>query len=298
MQLPVPEGLKPTTYPAAPGYSGLWLSSRSSPFQLRDRLFKAYTLLQYFPTSPLPQPFPTDPRQTPSTSEPSTPNLSPPPPPYLADPKSPCSSPLNSETPTTIPNLKYAHQSLSLLQTSLHESSENPIFARQLYIHALVYLLQGLPPASSLTEGEVASLIFALPDGLHLPSRTSNTKTKLNNEDDPKRYAQIDFAAGNENHPPPPQSLLHRALSTTIFFLIIFIQFLTPYIRSLFSAIDHYNREYNIQERTGSLLLAITRRSRDVLISSVDPGYLIWFAAEISAGVADGWRRGQDAGYE
>ncbi|KAI4275078.1 MAG: hypothetical protein L6R38_005962 [Xanthoria sp. 2 TBL-2021] len=290
--------------------SRAWIFHSTSPLQLRSRLSKTYTLIQSSPNSPLPQKrrsCPTDLWTGENTRTPASPspNLKPstaitPPPPYrnLLPPKA--ASLAEEEADTTIFNPKYAQQSLFLLQTSLQEHAQDPTFARQLYIHAVVYLLQGLPPSSSLSESEKTSVGSAVPQCLILPSAsaynvdddesktTTNTGRKCDNDNANKTSSLND----DNQTPTPTTTLLHRALLSTIVLIIIFIQFLSPYIHNLFSALRHYDREYNVQGRICSFLAAIARRVWDLLASAVDPQYLVWFAAEVSAGVAEGWRQG------
>ncbi|KAL8756621.1 MAG: hypothetical protein Q9199_002808 [Rusavskia elegans] len=288
--------------------SRAWIFHSTSPLQLRSRLTKAYTLIQSSPNSP-PQKrrsWPTDlwTGENTRTPAPPSPKLKPltaiiPPPPYRNLLPLKAASLAQEAADTTIFNPKYAQQSLFLLQSSLQEYAQDPTFARQLYIHAVVYLLQGLPPPSSLSEFEKTSLGSAVPQCLMLPSvsayndddekskPTTNTGGKCDNDNAKKTSTPDD-----NQKPMPTTTLLHRALSSTLVLIIIFIQFLIPYLHTLFSALRHYDREYNVQGRICALLVAFSRKVWDLLVSAVDPQYLIWFAAEVSAGVAEGWRQG------
>lgn len=305
MRSPELEDNKPASLRNTLKPSRAWIFHSTSPLQLRSRLTKAYTLIQSSPSSP-PQKrrsWPTElwTGENTRTPAPPSPDLKTstaitPPPPYrnLPSPKA-----AEEEADTTIFNPKYAQQSLFLLQSSLQEQAQDPTFARQLYIHAVVYLLQGLPPPFSLSESEKTSLGSAVPQCLMLPSAsayidddeeskpTTNTGGKGNNDNANKTSTPDD-----NQKPIPTTTLLHRALSSTIVLIIIFIQFLSPYIHNLFSALRHYDREYNVQGRICALFAAFSRKVWDLLVSAVDPQYLIWFAAEVSAGVAEGWRQG------
>jgi hypothetical protein len=120
---------------------------------------------------------------------------------------------------------------MNLLSISMAESSAvstnpqfgNASFARQLYIHALTYLLRGLP--SDLTPEEQLSIHSALPLAIPLHSSASGSPA------------------------PPEPSLLHRTLASIIVQLFVFIQFLLPYIRWLVSTAYEYEREHKIGER-------------------------------------------------
>ncbi|CAO1600727.1 hypothetical protein XANCAGTX0491_004409 [Xanthoria calcicola] len=298
--------------------SRAWIFHSTSPLQLRSRLSKAYTLIQSSPTSPPPSKrisWPIDlwTGDSARISAPPSPDSEPliattaPPPPYrnLLTPEA--ASLDQEEAEATIFNPKYAQQSLLLLQSSLDQHAQDPTFARQLYIHAVVYLLQGLPPSSSLSDSEKTSLGSALPRCLILPSSTSRPN---NHDDDSKPSATGRKSAQNstanktlsspdddddENQTQPttiPATLLHRALSSTILLLIICIHALTPHLLAFSAVLRHYDREYNIQARVWGFLAALARRVWDGLVATVDPHCLIWFAAEVSAGVAEGWREG------
>ncbi|KAI4244575.1 MAG: hypothetical protein L6R42_010428, partial [Xanthoria sp. 1 TBL-2021] len=230
---------------------------------LRTRLSKAYTLIQSSPKSP-PQKrrsWPTDlwTGENTRTPAPPSPDLKPstattPPPPYRNLLPFKAAFLAQEAADTTIFNPKYAQQSLFLLQSSLQEYAQDPTFARQLYIHAVVYLLSGLPPPFSLSESEKTSLGSVVPQCLMLPSAsayndddddeeskpTTNTARKSENDNAKKTSTPDD-----NQKPMPTTTLLHRALSSTLVLIIIFIQFLIPYLHTLFSALRHYDREYN-----------------------------------------------------
>ncbi|KAL8980882.1 MAG: hypothetical protein Q9205_004160 [Flavoplaca limonia] len=277
-----------------------WMYQSTSPLQLRNCLSKAYNLIQL--SSPFP--FPTKRRSWPTdfwiinplAPAPLSPKFNPspattPPPPYL-HPLHPNAACLSQEEPdTTSFDPKYAQQSLSLLQTALQENAQNSIFARQLYIHAVIYLLQGLPPSSTLTEAEKTGLRSAVPGCFMLPESAHNSKfeTGLVGK---YEHDNAPSLTSRENPEQPKPSLLHRAFATTVLLLVLLVQFASPYLLWLFSTLRHYDREYNIQVRVCSLLVTFAKRVWDFVVSAVDPQYLIWFVAEVSAGVADGWGRG------
>ncbi|CAL8581889.1 hypothetical protein XPA_007569 [Xanthoria parietina] len=317
------EDKKPVAITLTP--SRAWIFHSTSPLQLRSRLSKAYTLIQSSPTSLPPSKrisWPTDlwtgdsvriPAPPSPDPEPSTATTAPPPP-YRNLPTPEAASLDQEEAEATVFNPKYAQQSLLLLQSSLHQHAQDPTFARQLYIHAVVYLLQGLPPSSSISDSEKTSLASALPRCLMLPSSTSQ-HTNHDNEFKPsapgrksgqnsaanKALSSPDNDDNDENQTQPttiPATLLHRALSTTILLIIICVHALTPHLLALSAALRHYDRQYNIQARVWGFLAALARRVWDGLVATVDPHCLIWFAAEVSAGVAEGWREGWRQGIK
>ena len=284
------DSLKPTHLPDQPKSLPAWIYQSTSPLQLRNRLSKAYTLIQSSPISPSLQKrrsWPTDLwTSNPITPPPSSPKLDPspaattPPPPYLHPLHRKAASLHTEEPKTTSFDPKYAQQSLSLLQTALSEHAHNATFARLLYIHAIIYLLQGLPPPSTLTEVEKTSLGSAMPGYLMLAESVHDNKLETTAN------------STSHQHPKPSPSLLHRALSTTILLLVILAQFLTPYLLCFVSTLQYYEREYSIRVHVHSFLATLSKRSWDIVVSAADPQDLIRFVAEVSAGVADGWRRG------
>ncbi|KAG0649211.1 hypothetical protein D0Z07_4532, partial [Hyphodiscus hymeniophilus] len=136
---------------------------------------------------------------------------------------------------------KFANQGLNLLSLTVEESTTmsqdprfgNPDFARQLYLHALTYLIRGLP--SDLTTEEQFSVRSALPIGVVDP-------------------LQLKMDTGIESSKAPRESdaepsLLHRTLASTIVQLFILFQFLLPYLKYLLSAAYQYEREHKISEK-------------------------------------------------
>jgi hypothetical protein len=137
---------------------------------------------------------------------------------------------------------------LSLLSLSIDEStnlSQAPLlnasstnaggsFVRQLYVHALLYLLRGLP--TDLTPEESISIRSALPASmkspLHIQISNGNAEPALPLLENPSQ-----------------PSLLHRVLSSTIIMLFIAVQFLLPYTKVILKAAWQYERTHRIAER-------------------------------------------------
>lgn len=137
------------------------------------------------------------------------------------------------------------YSGLTLLSLAVEESSTisqdprfgNPSFSRQLYVHALTYLLRALP--SDLTTEEQLSVRSALPSGVVEPLRL-----ELNHA-----YAGIQGQVAGGDHQP---SLLHRALASAIIQFFVLFQFIVPYLKSLLTAAYQYDREHKISERVFS----------------------------------------------
>ncbi|KAK0129293.1 hypothetical protein ONS95_001226 [Cadophora gregata] len=136
---------------------------------------------------------------------------------------------------------KFANQGLSLLSLAVDESSSlsqdpnfgNASFARQLYLHALTYLIRALP--TDLTTEEQLSIRSSLPQGIVEPLHL-----EVNG------YAQPNTASDSQ------RSLLHRTLASTIVQFFILAQFVLPYIKYLLRAAYQYDREHKISEKVFS----------------------------------------------
>jgi hypothetical protein len=128
---------------------------------------------------------------------------------------------------------------LSLLSLAVEESSTisqdprfgNASFARQLYLHALAYLLRALP--EDLTTEEQLSIRSSLPQGVV----------------DPLRLESSSFTTQTHGSDSDRRSLLHRTLASTIIQFFILFQFILPYLKHLLSAAYQYDREHKISEK-------------------------------------------------
>jgi hypothetical protein len=138
---------------------------------------------------------------------------------------------------------------LSLLSLSISESNAlsqkpapsaaSPSFARQLYIHALTYLLRGLP--TDLTTEEGLSVRSALPPGIVAPLRLEFDGVEM-----PSYHGSKNGRRGRKKSQP---SFLHRTLATTIINFFILVQFVLPYIKMLLRAAYEYERTHRISEK-------------------------------------------------
>ncbi|KAB8299315.1 hypothetical protein EYC80_001390 [Monilinia laxa] len=192
---------------------------------------------------------------------------------------------------------KFANQGYDLLTLSFEESSAisqnsrfgNTSLARQLYIHALTYLLRALP--SKLTTEETTSLQAAMPkdvvDSLQEESNTSETDQKF----------------GISNGPP---SLLQRSVAATIIQLFILFQFILPYLKYLLTLAYQYDRTHKISEKVlskgivtvdtlGKSGLAITGAvygMGDGRVGQALTEAVAWVVEGVTGGVHEGVREG------
>ena len=177
---------------------------------------------------------------------------------------------------------KYGGQGLNLLTLSAQESTSDPIFSRQLYIHSLTYLLRGLP--ATLNHDEQTSLRAAIPPSLHPPSSPSTTQSDSRAE----------------------QTLLHRVVAYLIFNIFILVTYLIPHIQTLLATAYSYEREHRVAQRVFAKTMdaadALRRKSCGVMNSvyGVNGGklgkvleeVLLWWIKGVCGGVHDGLGEG------
>ena len=178
----------------------------------------------------------------------------------------------------------------NLLQVALEESStmardpeaENAAFIRQVYLHAIAYLLRALPP--DLSSEEKLGIGSALPSGIVEP-------------------LQLDHAAGIQTQDPShPPSMLHRTLAFTIFQLFILFQVVLPYIRCFFTAAVQYEHEHQVLKKTfsrGFEVVALLSRqalsysntphdTKNGLVGKTVTEWSAWAVEGVVGGVCDG----------
>ncbi|PBP27150.1 hypothetical protein BUE80_DR001837 [Diplocarpon rosae] len=188
---------------------------------------------------------------------------------------------------------KFANQGLSLLSLAVNESSSisqdpssgNASFARQLYLHALAYLIRALP--SNLTTEEQLSLRSSLPKGVVEPLHL-----EINS------YAPQVPGTSPDSQP----SFLHRTLASGIVQLFIFLQFIIPHLKYLLSAAYQYDRKHKISEtvfsqsietadslgKTGLSLAGAIYGMGDGKVGKVITETAAWFVEGITGGIHDG----------
>ncbi|KAI9804179.1 MAG: hypothetical protein M1825_001581 [Sarcosagium campestre] len=141
---------------------------------------------------------------------------------------------------------RFASQGLNLLGLAADEAAnvkrtganERVGFGRQAYIHAITYLLKGLP--KDLSAEEQVGLGSALPVALIEPAQ---------GRDGGRRLA---IGQGAEEHPGSSSnrpSVLHRTVAMAVFQLFVFMRFLLPYIKILLRNAYVYERKNHVTER-------------------------------------------------
>lgn len=172
---------------------------------------------------------------------------------------------------------------LGLLETAMAEAElsepRSQAFSRQLYIHALAYLIQALP--ADLSNAEIVCIDDALPYGLRRHTQVSPSHSRI--------------------HQQPP-SFLHRFLASAIVQLFILCQLVLPYVRYFIGKAYRYERTYQISEKL--LVMGVNASARiarlwcDILhvISKIPDrqlvamlaGMLLWWVQSISGGIHEG----------
>ena len=112
-------------------------------------------------------------------------------------------------------------------------------FSRQLYVHALTYLLRGLP--EDLTSEEQMSICSALPKSV----LKSNQITMHSDAPQSQTRSERPVAQAYNIHP----SVLHRILANCIIHTFLLIQILLPYLRIIAYSAYRFERENRVSER-------------------------------------------------
>jgi len=193
---------------------------------------------------------------------------------------------------------KFASQGSSLLTLSAQESassSPNTSLSRQLYIHSLTYLLQGLP--ETLTPEETTSLRAALPAELILQEQ-QHRQSLSGREGNTVRRRDI------QEQP----TILHRLISTATIQIFILLALVLPYVRLFVQTAYRYEREHHISERLFSHTLtsadAIGKRAFTIgqAVCSINDGrvgelveeVLGWWIKGITGGIHEGVGEGME----
>ena len=156
----------------------------------------------------------------------------------------------------------------------------NKALSRQQYVHALAYLLHGLP--QDLTEHEATTLRNALPSMLQQSLEQDRQGTRT----------------GQRSN----RSLPHRALASAIVQLFLLLQIFLPYLRLALKAACDYERTHHIAERalatSISAIDGLGKMGVEILRSILKSGngrgiqvvaaLSVWWMKEISNGIQEG----------
>lgn len=167
-------------------------------------------------------------------------------------------------------------------------SLSNPNLTRQLYLHALTYLLRALPP--NLSPEEQISVRSSLP-----PAVVQPLQLNYNGE-----------SSTSYGHTGNQPSLLHRTLASTIVQLFVFFRLIFPYIKYFFQAAYKYDREHKITERVlcrsietadaigkqGVTLTGTIYGMGDGKVGELITGAAAWVVEGVTGGIHEGLGQG------
>ena len=190
---------------------------------------------------------------------------------------------------------------LSLLVRSFQESSiltnasdhSSRFFSRQLYVHALTYLLRGLP--DDLSSEEQMSICSALPKPIIQSAQVAVRPSGVTQQN----LSYDKFMSRDCNIQP---SILHRILATCIIQTFLLLQLLLPYVRLLAYSAYRFERENRLSERMFSSTIntidEIGKRSlrytdavcklNDGRVGDALTVFVSWWIREIAGGVHEG----------
>lgn len=172
---------------------------------------------------------------------------------------------------------------LGLLETAIAEAElsdpRSQAFSRQLYIHALAYLIQALP--ADLSKAETVCIDEALPYGL-------------------RRHTQVSPSHSRTHH--HPRSFLHRILASTIIQLFVLCQLVLPYVRHFLRKAYRYERTHQISEKILEIgvnageriarlwcdIFYVISQIPDKKLVAMLVGMLLWWVQGISGGIHEG----------
>ena len=206
-------------------------------------------------------------------------------------------SPRVAETKTGVA-WRFANQGLNLLGLAVEESaslsastnSQDATLGRHLYIHALTYLLRGLP--TDLSPEEQLTVRASLPSGVAEPLRLEVQDQQL----------LIGPGAESDTASTPPPSMLHRAVASSIVQIFVFFQFLLPYLKLLLFNIYTYERTHHVTEKLLATSLdtvdALGKRGIEVsgAVARLGDGRVgqalnhitVWWVDSVAGGICDG----------
>ncbi|KAI9710622.1 MAG: hypothetical protein M1812_007386 [Candelaria pacifica] len=190
----------------------------------------------------------------------------------------------------------YANNGIKLLTAAAEHSTterlndNDPAIGRPLYIHALTYLLRGLPRDLSLEEQ--LSIRAALPPDINTPLNIEVSEQQLS--------SNITSSVTSQCTSPP--SMLHRILATGIIYLFFFFHFILPYLKFWIKSAYQYDREHHITEKlvsgglntadgvakTGIEIYRAISKMGDGKIGQAMDSATAWCVAGVTGGVHEG----------
>ncbi|MBE7180866.1 MAG: hypothetical protein INR71_06600 [Terriglobus roseus] len=123
----------------------------------------------------------------------------------------------------------------------MQSARSSPSFSRQLYMHALTYLLRATP--TDLTAEEAISVGNALPQDV----KSGIARQYAGSVEMVPRPAE-----GGGAEAPEDRSMLHRLVASAILQFFLVFNVLLPYVKVFLAAAYRYERRYRVSERAFS----------------------------------------------
>ncbi|KAH7021696.1 hypothetical protein B0J12DRAFT_687398 [Macrophomina phaseolina] len=204
-------------------------------------------------------------------------------------------------------NLKCANQGLSLLTSALQEysspeSSDDGTLSlsRQLYLHAVTYLLRGLP--SNLNVEETMFLETSLPP--HMTHTTKLVYVGAPSGQQVRPYGRD--STSQSPHPPPEPSWLHRLLASSIIQLFLLFRFILPYVKLFIGHAYQYERKHRLSEglvswsmntvgelgRRGIQFTTTIWQMNDGKVGHAINDFTVWWLRGVTGGIHEGISKG------
>lgn len=137
---------------------------------------------------------------------------------------------------TAVTDGSFLIEAFNLLRNAGYEAQQphaDGRLARSLYVNALVYLLDALPP--DLSGEETAMLQHHIPEPV---------KATLTTYPHPPRFVDRDPKSCHNS-----RSYLHKVLASAILQIFILLRFVLPYVKLLLRQVYEYERTHRITER-------------------------------------------------
>ena len=165
-------------------------------------------------------------------------------------------------------------------------------FSRQLYIHALTYLLRGLP--QDLTSEEQMSICSALPSAVVKSDQVTTSTWATEKQKSGERQETNIYSV--------QPSVLHRILASCIIQTFLLIHLILPYLRLMAYSAYQFERKNRVSERLFSSTIntidEIGKRSlnytdavcklNDGRVGEALTEFAGWWIREIAGGVHEG----------
>jgi hypothetical protein len=187
---------------------------------------------------------------------------------------------------------KFATQGASLLSLSLSESSSpsasnaDPTLARQLYIHALTYLIRGLP--TDLSPEEHLSVRASLPSGVVQPINVSLTQNQHLHITNGAAAQQTEGGQRQRGRQRDHPSVLHRMLAAVVLWSFHIFQLMLPFLKGALKEAYLYERKWRISEKVVGRGLDVVDGLGNGKVGKLFGEMVMWGVEGVVGGVGEG----------